>query len=110
MTTLLKPRKIVQDALSIDEMIFAFECICPSDNKNPEDYTDEELVAEAEYRLFTYYEDGHNNNDYMRLGDEPESRKQARDDIRKLKAFIKKYKTVDSMYTAWLAKVGQKVK
>lgn len=103
-------RPIVKDALNIDEMVFAFECICPSDNKNPEDYTDHELVEEAEYRLFTYFEDGHNNNDYMRLGDEPEARKQARDDIRKLRAFIKKYKTAETRYSPWLVQVGAKVK
>lgn len=102
-------RQIVKDALKIDEMIFAFECICPGDNKEPEDYTDEELVEEAEYRLYTYFEPGHNNNDYMRLGDEPECRKQAQLDIRRLRAFIKKYKTHETRYTAWLVEVGQKV-
>lgn len=103
-------RKIVQDALNIDEMVFAFECICPDDNKNPEDYTDTELVNEAEYRLFTYYESGHINNDDMRLGDDPMSRKQAQTDIRKLKSFIKKYKTEDGYYSSWLKQVGQSVK
>ena len=102
-------RPIVQEALKIDEMIFAFECICPSEDKDPEDFTDDEIVEEAEYRLFTYFEDGHTNNDDMRLGNDPECRKQARTDIRKLRALIKKYKKQDSQYTAWLASVGQKV-
>jgi hypothetical protein len=107
---MIATRKIVQDALNIDEMVFAFECICPDDNKNPQDYTDTELVNEAEYRLFTYYESGHINNDDMRLGDDPMSRKQAQTDIRKLKAFIKKYKTEDGYYSSWLKQVGQSVK
>jgi acetoacetate decarboxylase len=104
-----KMKQIVKDALKIDEMIFAFECICPDDGKNPEDYTDEELVTEAEYRLYTYFESGHMNNDEMRLGNDPEARKQARTDIRKLRAFIKKYKTHETVYTAWLREVNQVV-
>ncbi len=103
-------RKIVKDALEIDEMVFAFECICADDNKDPSDYTDTELVNEAEYRLFTYYESGHTNNDDMRLGDDPLARKQAQTDIRKLKAFIKKYKTENGHYSSWLKQVGQSVK
>ena len=103
-------RKIVADALKISEMDFAFECICPADGKEPEDYTDEELVNEAEYRLFTYFESGHVNNDDMRLGSEPYCRKLAREDIRKLRAFIKKYKIVDGPYSGWLKQVGQSVK
>lgn len=100
-------RAIVKAAEAILEMQFGFECICADDNKEPEDYTDEEIVSEAEYRLSTYFEDGHMNNDEMRLGDDPESNKIARKDIRMLKAFIKKYKTVDghwSQYTNHLIK------
>ena len=61
-------RAIVKAALAIPEMQFGFECICADDNKEPEDYTDEAIVSEAEYRLSTYFEDGHINNDEMRLG------------------------------------------
>jgi len=100
-------RAIVKAATAIPEMQFAFECICADDKKEPEDYTDEEIVSEAEYRLSTYFEDGHINSDEMRMGDDPESNKIARKDIRMLKAFIKKYKTVDghwSKYTNHLIK------
>ena len=103
-------RQIVEDALKIDEMQFAFDCICADDRKQPEDYTDQELVNEAEYRLYTYYESGHVNNDEMRLGDDPDQRKQAQTDIRRLKAFIKKYKTADGDYSNWLKSVGRAVK
>jgi hypothetical protein len=42
----------------------------------------------------------------MRLGrDTAEGKKVAQKDVRMLKAFIKKYKTQDSMYSPWLAKV-----
>jgi len=89
----LNMRPIVNQALAIPEMQFAFECICADDKKEPTDYTDAEIVSEAEYRLSTYFEDGHINNDEMRLGDDPESNEIAKKDIRLLKAFIKKYKT-----------------
>ena len=82
-------------------MQFAFECICADDKKEPEDYTDEEIVSEAEYRLSTYFEDGHINSDEMRLGDDREANKIARKDIKMLKAFIKKYKTTDSMWSKY---------
>ncbi len=82
-------------------MQFAFECICADDKKEPEDYTDEEIVSEAEYRLSTYFEDGHINSDEMRMGDDLEMSKIARKDIKMLKAFIKKYKTIDSQWSKY---------
>ena len=103
-------RKIVKDALNISEMEYAFECICTDDKKNPEDYTDDEIVNEAEYRLFTYFEDGHTNNDDMRVSDDAESRAIARKDIRQLTAFIKRYKTTDGPYSEWLQRIGRAVK
>ena len=100
-------RAIVKAATAIPEMIFAFECICADDTQSqgrevtPEDYPDEELVSEAEYRLSTYFENGHVNNDEMRIGDDAECNKIAKKDIRMLKAFIKKYKTADSMWSKY---------
>jgi len=103
-------RKIVRDALNISEMAYAFECICADDKKNPEDYTDDEIVNEAEYRLFTYFEDGHTNNDDTRLSDDAEIRAIARKDIRQLTVFIKRYKTTDGTYSEWLQRIGRAVK
>ena len=82
-------------------MQFAFECICADDKKDPNDYTDEEIVSEAEYRLSTYFENGHINNEEMRLGDDPECNSIAKKDVRLLKAFIKKYKTTDSQWSKY---------
>ena len=105
-------RAIVKAAIKIPEMVFAFECICSDDTKpggkevTPEDYTDEEIVSEAEYRLMTYFEDGHINND-MRMDEEGVGNDVAVKDIRMLIAFLKKYKTVDghwSKYTNHLLK------
>jgi hypothetical protein len=86
-------RSILIHALAIPEMMYAFDCICDDDKKTPNDYTDTEIVKEAEYRLMTYFEDGLTNYDDMRLCDDPECRKFAQYDIKMLKAFIKKYKT-----------------
>lgn len=98
-------RQIVEDAKKIPEMVFAFECICQDDAKEPTDFSDNELVAEAEYRLYTYFENGHINND-MRLGRATaEGKKIAQKDVRLLKAFIKKYKTTNSFYSKWLTEV-----
>jgi hypothetical protein len=99
-------RAIVKAALDIPEMQFAFETICEDDKKEPSDYTDEEIVEEAEYRLSTYFEAGHINDD-MRIDDEGVGQKVALKDIRMLIAFLKKYKTVDghwSKYTNHLLK------
>jgi hypothetical protein len=48
-----------------------------------------DMVAEADYTLSTYYEDGHCNGD-MRYGDEDE-RKYWRSETGKLRRFIKAY-------------------
>jgi hypothetical protein len=98
-------RDIIKAALAIPEMQFAFECLCTDDKKEPNDYTDSEVVAEAEYRLYTYFENGHINND-MRVGLEGGfGKKTAQKDVRMLKAFIKKYKTHNSFYSKWLTNV-----
>ena len=97
-------RAIVKAALNIPEMIFAFECICSDDTKpgekmvTPEDYSDAEIVSEAEYRLSTYFEDGHINND-MRVDHVGVGQKVALKDIRMLIAFLKKYKTIDNHWS-----------
>jgi hypothetical protein len=95
-------RQIVEDAKKIPEMVFALECICQDDNKEPNDYSDAQIVAEAEYRLYTYFEDGHLNND-MRLGNcGAYDKKTAQKDVRLLKSFLKKYKKDNSFYSKWL--------
>jgi hypothetical protein len=95
-------RKIVKAALAIPEMQFAFECICADDKKQPEDYSDAEIVTEAEYRLSSYFEKGHHNNDMLLGDDGDESLETALQDVRMLKAFIKKYKTADSIWSKYI--------
>ena len=91
-------RARVKAALNIPEMIFAFETICEDDKKEPSDYSDEEIVSEAEYRLSTYFESGHINDD-MRTDDEGVGQKVALKDIRMLIAFLKKFKTADGQWS-----------
>ena len=103
-------RAIVKDAEAIPEMDLAFEMMCADEAEelnhpvSPEDWSDQKIVDEAEYRLSTYF-DFDNSNCDMRLSKDPESRKFARTDIRMLKAFIKKYKTLDGPYSSWLKEV-----
>jgi hypothetical protein len=94
-------RSILIHALAIPEMMYAFDCICADDKKTPDDYTDIEIVSEAEYRLMTYFENGHANNDEMRLSDDQECKKIAQNDIKMLKSFIKRYKTIDSQWSKY---------
>jgi len=94
-------RSILIHALAIPEMMYAFDCICADDKKTPDEYTDMEIVSEAEYRLMTYFENGHVNNDEMRLSDDQECKKIAQNDIKMLKAFVKKYKTADSQWSKY---------
>ena len=50
-----------------------------------------DMVAECDYVLSTYYEDGHCNCD-MKYSDEPEERKMWRSETGKLRRFIEAYK------------------
>ena len=95
-------RAIVKAALAIPEMEYAFELIGPDNNKEPEEFTEQEIVDEAEYRLHTFHEDGHDNNE-ARLGRfDKEEKSMALKNVRMLKAFIKKYKTKDGYYSSWV--------
>lgn len=49
-----------------------------------------DMIAEADYVLSTYYENGHVNND-LRFSEEEEERKAWRSDTGKLKRFIQAY-------------------
>lgn len=87
----MKRRQIVVDALKIPELAYQLDLNCTDDKCEPDAYDDETIIAEAKYRLDTYFEDGHANNDDMRLSENANERAIARKDIKMLKAFIKKY-------------------
>lgn len=62
-------------------------------SEGTERWTLRDMVAECDYELSTYYEDGHMNND-LRYSEEEYERKQWRSETGKLKRFIDKYAPV----------------
>ena len=87
-------RTIIKAACNIDELYATLENISADDGKEFEDYTDAEIVHEAEYVLSTFHEAGHINGDALsgEVEDGPYDRKWARGEVRKLNALIKKFK------------------
>jgi len=85
-------RAITKAALNIDELSTTLENISLDDDKEIEDYTDAEIVHEAEYVLSTFYEGGHINGDALSGDNGAYEQKWARGEVRKLKALIKKFK------------------
>jgi hypothetical protein len=85
-------KAIVKTALSIDALRRDFENICVDDRKEISDYTNDEIVSEAEYVLSTYFESGHGNNDALNGEYGSDEERVAKQDVRRLKALIKKYK------------------
>ena len=60
-------------------------------SEGTENWNIRDMVAEADYTLSTYYEDGHANCD-MRYSEEPDERKYWRSETGRLKRFIDAYK------------------
>lgn len=60
-------------------------------SENTENWNIRDMVAECDYVLSTYYEDGHVNND-MRYSDELSERKMWKNETNRLKRFINDYK------------------
>lgn len=105
-------RAILKAAGKIGELAYTLDNISSDDGKEWADYTDAEIVNEAEYVLHTFFEDGHYNGQALSgdLEDGEYDQKWARGEVRKLKALIKKYKTADGFYSSWLVNIGQAVK
>ena len=84
-------KAIIKSALAIDELANNLKQIAQDDKKEVTQYTVAEIVHEAKYILSCFHEDGHMNNEDL-IGDNgPEQQKWARSEVRKLKAFIKKF-------------------
>jgi len=95
-------KAIVKAALAIPEMEYAFEIICADSRKEPEEFSDQEIVDEAEYRLSCFFESGHDNNE-ARIGEfGKEEKAAALKNVRMLKSFVKKYKTADGRYSHYI--------
>ena len=92
-------RQIIKEALKIDELSYNLGNIAIDDKREVEDIPDDEVVAEAVYVLSLFFEPGHINN--TALVGEPDGdydRKWALSEIRKLRAFLKKYRKAPTVY------------
>lgn len=88
-------REIVKSALKISELAYSLENISTDDKRDIDSYTDEEILNEAGYvlGLFTDPNEAHWNAEDLRGENGEEQQKWARAEVRKLVAFIKKYRT-----------------
>ena len=85
-------REIVRDLLRCDELAHVFiNNLCVDDSKDINDYTDQELVAEAKYQLGMYYENGTTNNDMLMGVYTREEQIKAQKEVRQIKRFLSKY-------------------
>ena len=58
-------KTILQKALKIRELSETLQNIAHDDKRQIESYTESEILAEAKYVLFTFFEGGHQNNDEL---------------------------------------------
>jgi hypothetical protein len=86
--------KYVDDALAIPELTFDLENISMDDKKSISDYTQKEIVHEAEWVLSNFYESGHSLNESLRGDHGPSAKAIAKTQVSQLKAYIKKYSTI----------------
>lgn len=86
-------RAIIKAALAIEELSYTLDNISTDDRKAVEDYTDAEILHEAKYVLGLFIDptESHFNAEDYRGENGHERKKWARGQVRKLKAFIKKY-------------------
>lgn len=79
-----------KQAIAIHELGVSLENISNDDRKEISDYTQSEIVAEAEYVLSTFKEGGHINNDELNDPD-PEISKPMKKQLAQLQRFIKEW-------------------
>jgi hypothetical protein len=86
-------RAIIKAAFKIDELAYDLDNIATDDKKKVEDYTDSEILYEAKHVLGLFLDDTnpHWNNEDLHGENGLEQQKWAIGEVRKLKAFIKKY-------------------
>ena len=86
-------RAIIKSALAIDELKNDLVNIATDDKKEIDQYTDAEILKEAKYVLEMFLDGTNPHWNYEDLQGEngPEQQKWAQGEVRKLKAFIKKY-------------------
>lgn len=85
-------RAIVKDLLKCDELSHVFlNNLCVDDNKNVNDYTDEEIIAEAKYQLDLYFENGTLNNEMWCGEHGRKEQRKAEKEVDQICKFLKKY-------------------
>lgn len=85
-------RQIVKDMLKCDELYHQFiNCLCVDDMKEPNDYSDEEIIAEAKYVANKYTDDNFVQWEEMNDHDDPTVRANARREYNQIIRFLKKY-------------------
>jgi hypothetical protein len=86
-------RAIIKSAVAISELAYTLDNISNDDKKEIKDYTDAEILHEANYvlGLFTDPFETHWNAEDLRGENGPAQLKWAKAEVRKLQAFIKKY-------------------
>jgi len=86
-------RAIIKSAMAISELSNSLDNISADDKKQIQDYTDAEILHEAKYvlGLFTDPNETHWNAEDLRGENGASQQKWAKAEVRKLKAFIKKY-------------------
>lgn len=82
-------KRYVRSALTIPELSVSLGNISQDDNKKVDDYTQEEIVKEAEYVLSCFNEPGHLLNECLH---DPETRTDSRRQIRRLHEYINRYR------------------
>ncbi len=84
---------IHDEAMRIDELAYTLENISTDDRKPITDYSAADIVAEARYvlELFVNPAQGHINSEALAGDEGAEQQRWARQQVRQLRAFIKKY-------------------
>lgn len=78
-------------ALDIDELEVSLRNISEDDKREVSSYSQKEIVDEAKWVLSVYYESGTISNERLNGEWGAFDKKAAQTDVKKLKAFIKKY-------------------
>lgn len=92
MTTTVNNKKAIREYNNIMESIgYEHVTIGTSLSEGTEEWNLRDMVAECDYTLSCYYEEGHANGD-MRYSEDEEERAMWKSETRRLKKFIEKYK------------------
>jgi len=84
-------RTLVLDALKCSELEHSLDIISTDDGKRIEDYTNAEIITEAQYVIGLFTEGGTAQSESLSGDCGKESQRNARRELRELKAFLKKH-------------------